>query len=165
MQEPQSKEALVDWRAVGWAGLLAGALQLGLILLWLPGQVGGDGAGMLRLMASVLVGEELLDATGSPPVGVLGMAIGLHFVIALSVAGLIALVLHRFGLWVGVFGGGLLGLCVYTIHMYAVAMTVAPQLTYLEGLPFALCHIAFGALAGGIYELLEVERYASEVPA
>ena len=66
----------------------------------------------------------------------------------------IAIVIHRWGLGVGIVGGAILGLAIYGINMYS--------LTYffdwffaIKSNVFLFSHVLFGATAGGVYELFD----------
>jgi len=61
---------------------------------------------------------------------------------------------------VGIVGGGLFGLALYGINFYTLAAWF-PQFLLIKSTHMALSHVAFGALAGGIYELLEIEEFVA----
>ncbi|MFT5197355.1 MAG: hypothetical protein ACI85U_004396, partial [Candidatus Promineifilaceae bacterium] len=71
----------------------------------------------------------------------------------------IALVLHRWGILVGVIGGAIMGLAFYYINFYSLADWFFPAMSGLRSVSMAGVHILFGALAGGLYEIFEDEIY------
>ena len=57
-------------------------------------------------------------------------------------------------------GGAMLGLALYAINFYSISFFF-PWLFPLRSWIFMVAHIVFGAFAGVIYELLEVETFVS----
>lgn len=135
------------------AGLLAGVIFLLLnvalcyLLLanpWLP----------VQLPAALLLGAKILPP--APIVGVVVPLVGLavHLLLATGFTCLIAFCLHRWGVLVGVMGGALFGLCLYSINYYFIADFIAGFVA-LRGWLMLASHCVFGAAAGGLYEFLE----------
>lgn len=87
---------------------------------------------------------------------VVAVALLFHFALSLAVAALIAVILHRWGLLVGIAGGALTGLAVYCIDFYALSVFF-PWFFAMSTWTMALNHVLFGAVAGGVYESLEIE--------
>ena len=73
----------------------------------------------------------------------------------------IDLAIYRWGLIIGFFGGGLLGLALYVINFYSLSYFF-PWFYAYRSWVMVVSHIVFGALAGGLYELLEVEEYVMD---
>ena len=151
--------ASIDWSAAFWAGLAAGTLFLLHLIVVMPRVVGGNAWVFLRYLASTTLGEGVLAPPATFDGGVLAAALLSHYAISIGFAFLIAIVLHRFGIIVGLLGGALFGLGLYAIDVYALTM-FRPWLFALAGMPFAIAHVLFGAAAGSIYELLEEEEVA-----
>jgi hypothetical protein len=149
---------LVDWSAALWAGLIAGALFLLLNLFLSPI---GNAWAMLRLFASIILGEGILAPPATFDITALIAALVIHFGLSILYALLIAYVIHRGGLISGVIGGALLGLALYSINVYTLTL-LYPWFFAMRGAIFITTHAIFGAVAGGIYEALEVEIF---VPA
>jgi hypothetical protein len=149
---------VVDWSAAIWAGLIAGLIFLSLNLFFVPLIIGSNGWVIVRYTASVLLGQSILP----PPAtfDALALIVGLlvHFAISIGAALLIALVIHRGGLLMGIVAGTLLGLAIYLINYYTLTL-IFPWFFALNHPIFALIHAIFGALVGGIYEALEVEVF------
>jgi len=78
--------------------------------------------------------------------------------LAIAFACLIAFCLHRWGILVGIVGGAVFGLALYAINYYSVADALS-WLAPLRGWIMALSHVIFGAIAGGVYEALERDRF------
>lgn len=152
---------LVDWRAAIWAGLMAGAIFLLVNLFVTPLVIGGNGWVMVRLFASILLGEGILAPPATFDALALVVALITHFALATAYSMLIAYIIHRGGLIAGVVGGALLGLALYSINFYTLTFFF-PWFFAMRSGVFVAAHLIFGALAGGIYEALEVETF---VPA
>jgi hypothetical protein len=150
---------LVDWSAALWAGLMAGAVFLGFNLFVTPALAGGNAWVMVRLIASVIMGEGVLAPPATFDGAALAAALGVHFSLSVAFSLLLAAVIHRWGLIVGVLGGGLFGLALYSINFYSLTYFF-PWFFAMRSTPLVLSHVLFGALAGGIYESLEVEEFA-----
>jgi len=54
-------------------------------------------------------------------------------------------------------GGATFGLGIYLVNFYFLSYFL-PWFFALSSWPFVITHILFGAIAGGIYEILEVEE-------
>lgn len=152
---------LVDWRAAINAGLIAGVIFLVLNWIVTPLVIGGNVWIMMRLFASIILGKTVL----APPAtfDALGfmVAIVVHFALSVSYALIIAYIIHRGGLIIGIIGGALLGLAFYAINFYTFTFFF-PWFFAMRNPVFLITHLFFGALAGGIYEALEVENFQPE---
>jgi hypothetical protein len=78
----------------------------------------------------------------------------LHFILTFAYAFLIVLVIHRWGLAVGLVGGALLGLALYVIDIYALSYFF-PWIYPLRSWLLMLTHMMLGGLVGVAYELLD----------
>lgn len=155
---PLRQRQLVDWSAAVWAGVLAGAVLFLLDVLVLPLLIGGNGWVMVRLLASPVLGETILAPPATFDATALGVALLSHFALSIAFACLLAFIFHRGGLITGILGGALFGMALYGIQIYTMTF-LFPWFFALHGWPFFTAHVVFGALAGGIYEGLEVEEF------
>lgn len=149
---------LVDWSSSVWAGLVAGFVFLLFNLVLTPLIEGGNAWVMLRLFASPLMGQEVLapPATNDPWVSVVGTVTVLGSSVLFSM--ILALIIHRWGSMVGILGGAVFGLVLYCINFYTLSFFV-PWFFAMRSFSMALSHLLFGALAGWLYESLEVEEF------
>ena len=152
------KGLLVDWRAVFYAGLLAGTFLLLLNLFLLPTSVDGGVELTLRYMASIVLGEGVLTSEVEFSATIIIIAMLLHYVLALFFTCLVAFVVHRGGLLLGAIGGLLLGIALYFINLYSLTWFF-PWFFVMEGTIFFISHAIFGTIAGTMYEILEREEY------
>jgi hypothetical protein len=141
----QTIQRNVTWRAIPLAGLVAGTVFIVTLLLE------ASPALFLRYIASLVLGEAVLTDT-SPGVLVVGALV--HYALSLLFTLVITIVVHRWGLLVGIVGGGLLGLCIYAINLYTFTL-LFPWFFAIDSPILILSHLLFGMTAGGIYELFD----------
>ena len=153
---------LVDWRAAFLAGLFAG-IAFFLLQMALTATLLGSPWVFARMTAAIALGRGVLPPPATFDAGIVATAVALHLVLSVAYAALIAFVLHRGGLLLGFVGGALFGLALYAINYWTFAQWF-PWFLDLRGGLALLSHVVFGSLAGGMYELLEVERFVP-VPA
>ena len=60
----------------------------------------------------------------------------------------------------GIVGGALMGLCLYALNYFTLT-AVFPWFFAIRSWMMAVGHILFGAVAGGVYEGLEVEEFVA----
>ncbi len=158
---PRRTEATVrmrqtlDWSAAVWAGVIAGVVFLAAAAGVVPLFIGGDPWLVLRLIASLVLGDGALTPDASN-MSILVAAIGAHLVLSTGGGIAIAYCIHRGGMITGILGGAVLGAAIYALTIYGLTRWF-PQLFALASTPFLVTHIVYGMLAGGIYEGLEVD--------
>jgi len=141
----------VTWRAVLISGLVAGTLFLLADLVFAPIVTNVSAALTLRYFAALVLGSKVLTQTGT---SVLITGIIVHYVLSLVFALVIALVVHRWGLLVGIVGGAILGVAFYGINLYTLTL-LFPWFFAINSTVILLCHAVFGAVAGGVYEMFD----------
>ena len=152
---------VVDWRAALWAGLIAGIIFLIFNLFITPALAGGNAWVVIRLLASVFLGESILAPPATFDLNALIVALVTHFALSIGFALTLAFLIHRWGLAVGIIGGALFGLALYSINFYTLTYFF-PWFYAMRSWAVVVSHIVFGAAAGGIYEALEVEAYVPD---
>ncbi len=152
---------VMDWRAAFWAGIINSVVFAVINFFVLPVILYTNSWVIIRLYASVFLGENILAPPATFDFQALIFGIASVFVFSMLFTMLIAFILHRWGLLVGILGGAVLGLSIYLINFYSVSYFF-PWFFPLGSWSFVLTHIIFGAVAGGIYELLEVEKLVPE---
>ncbi len=156
-KEPGMRQ-LVDWSAAVWGGLASGGVTFLLNLFLAPLIMGGNAWIMTRFIASIAMGESILAPPATFDTVAVVVAILVHLAISMVYALLIAYIVHRGGLLTGILGGAGLGLAIYGINFYTFTYFY-PWLFPLCGWAMGINHVIFGALAGGVYEFLEVEAF------
>jgi hypothetical protein len=148
---------LVDWSAAVWAGLISGIVFL-LANMILTAVYLGSPWVIVRLLSSIILGPGVLPPPATFSVSTFLVSLAVHLPLSIGFACLIAVVLHRWGLFVGIFGGAVFGLALYFINFYTFSFFF-PWFFPMRSWMMAVSHLLFGALAGGIYEALEVEEF------
>lgn len=151
---------VVDWRAAVWAGIISGIVFLLINMLLTKFYVGSPWV-IVRLAASILMGTQVLQPSANFDATIFGAALFVHVPLSIAFASVIAVILHRWGLLVGIIGGAIFGLALYAINFYTFSYFF-PWFFPMRSWIMAVSHLVFGACAGGIYESLEVEKF---VPA
>ncbi|NNF43440.1 MAG: hypothetical protein HKN62_10425 [Phycisphaerales bacterium] len=156
---PGPLRQLVDWSAAFWAGVAAGVIFLGLNVYAAPAVIGGNGWSFIRLLAAPVMGDGVLAPPASFDAAIALVGLGVHLVLSVAFALLLAIVIHRWGLLVGMLGGALFGVALYGIVVYTASL-LFPWLLTLQSPLLLATHVIFGIVAGGVYETLEVEEFA-----
>lgn len=152
---------IMDWRAAVIAGLLAGLLTMLLWVVLLSVVTGGSIWTPFHHIAAILLGEEALTPSRELNVQVVLTGTFIHLTLSVVYAIILAFIIHRWGLVVGIVGGALFGLALYVINYYSFS-TLFPWFYPLRSWIALVGHIFFGAAAGGIYEALERDVYVME---
>jgi hypothetical protein len=153
---------VMDWRAAVLAGLAAGAATLLILLVAYPLITGGTPWTVFRFIGGIALGSAVLPppTTFDLPSAVIGTAI--HLVLSVIYTTVLALIIHRWGIAVGLLGGALFGIGLFLINLFTFT-SLFDWFAALRSWSFLLLHIFFGAAAGGLYELLERDRYVATV--
>lgn len=155
------KRQLLDWSAAVWSGIISGFIFLAVNVFVLPYFTGGNAWVIIRLFASVILGEGILAPPATYDLSALIAALAVNSVLSMAFALLLAYIIHRGGLITGILGGSVFGLAIYGIAFYTLTIFF-PWFFAMKGWTMAASHILFGALSGGIYEGLEVEEFVTE---
>jgi hypothetical protein len=141
----------VSWRGILIAWFVSSTIFLFIIGLIMPLGLSLSTETVLRYFGALILGTGVLTEQALLPVLV---GIVVHYVLAGIFSLLLIFLLHRWGFWVGVVGGAVLGAALYSINLYT--LTVFFQWFFAINNPtLFIGHIIFGALVGGIYELLD----------
>jgi len=147
----ESAQKNMTWRGVLIASVVAGTVFIVSSLMLTPVVFEVEASVLLRYFASLLLGSEVLidDSIFVQVVGVI-----VHYVLSFMFTLLIAIVIHKWGLLVGILGGAVLGAAIYGINLYTFTV-IFEWFFAIEGTVLLLSHILFGATAGGVYELFD----------
>lgn len=141
----------VTWRAIPIAGFAAGTAFLLVNVLLTPLVLEVDPTLILRYFGALVLGPGVLTETGS---GAIIMGIIVHYVLSMIFTLVVTIVIHRWGLLIGIIGGAIMGLALYGINLYT--MTVFFDWFFaINSNVLLLSHVVFGAVAGGVYELFD----------
>jgi hypothetical protein len=153
---PKSRK-VVDFRAVFWAGIVSGlvflVVNMLLSLLFL-----GTPWIFIRMVAALLLRQDVLPPPASFDPAIFIVALVIHLLLSIFFTTVLALMIHKWGLLVGIIGGAIFGLALYAINIYTFSFFF-PWFFSLRSWIILLSHVFYGATAGGMYEALEVERF------
>lgn len=148
---------VVDWSAAVWAGVVSGMVFL-LANVIINAAITGSPWIIFRLFATIIMGPEVLPPPAGFDLKIFAIAHLIHVPLSIGFACLIAYVLHRWGIIVGIIGGAIFGLALYLINFYTLTYFF-PWFFPLRSWMMMLSHVIYGATAGGVYEALEVEEF------
>lgn len=153
---------VMDWRAAIVTGLIVGAVTLLIVLVGYPMITGGTPWTVFRFIAGIALGHDVLP----PPTtfDALSLVVGtaIHLALSIIYTIILALIIHRWGILIGLVGGTLFGLALFLINL-STFVRLFDWFYPLRSWSFLLLHLFFGAVAGGLYELLERDRYVEDV--
>jgi len=147
---------IVDWRATFIAGFVGGLISYLLNILLTRISL-GSGWLFIQLSASILLGEKALHSEYDQFLIIL-LGFLIHIALSMIFAAILTTIIHRWGLVVGIIGGAAFGLGLYVINFYLLSYFF-PWFYPLRTWIFVLSNVLYGAIVGGVYELLEVEKY------
>lgn len=145
---------IVHWRLAVVAGICAGAVFILACALYLATITQLGVWTVFRYLASIVLGQGVLTPHAGFDAGVVLVALGITFLLSIIYAFILAFIIHRWGLLVGVIGGALYGIALYFINLYTLTLFF-PWFFALNGIPLLVSFILFGMVAGGVYELLD----------
>lgn len=133
---------VVDWRAAIWAGVASGLAFLLVNMLLTQIYLGSPWI-IVRLAASVLMGQGVLPPPATFDLGIFLSALLVHFFLSIVFACVIAFVLHRWGMLVGIIGGAVFGFALYCINFYTFTLFF-PWFFPMRSWIMVVSHVAFG---------------------
>lgn len=149
-------EQLVDWRAAFIAGLVAGVVFLLVQMLGQAMIVGQSPWLFPQYAGAIILGEDILLEGINTTAVIAGIV--LHLVLSVIFALILAAIIHEWNLLAGLVVGLLYGLALYAINYYTFTRFFPwffPVTNWLD----IVAHALYGLTAGGVYELLEIERF------
>lgn len=157
---PDRLKLIMDWRAALWAGMISSIVFYLLNIIVVPFILDVNMWVIIRLFASIFYGEPILAPPATFNLAALLISFATNLVLSIGFTFLVAFVFHKWGLLIGIVGGAIFGLAIYLVNFYSLSFFF-PWFFALSSWPFVVTHILFGAVSGGIYELLEVEEFES----
>lgn len=152
---------VMDWKAAVKAGLLAGVVAL--LIVVIPAATDGYPWIIFHWIAALILGPDVLAETHNLSPLLIGLGFLIHFALSVTYALILAFIIHRWGFWVGLFGGTLFGLALFAINYYTFTL-LFPWFLVMRSWIVVIAHLVFGAVAGGAYEAMEVERFVPVEP-
>ncbi len=148
---PQSDH--LDWKAALWAGLIAGVVFMMMEMILVAVAGGGSPWGPPRMIAAMVMGEQVLPPPATFDTGVFTVAMMVHFVLSIVLAFIFAWVASRWRMSLGMalLVGAVFGLLVYLINFYPVAAALFPWFAMGRNWITIISHIAFGLVLAWSY--------------
>jgi hypothetical protein len=141
----------ITWRGILIAALAAGTAHLLINMVFTPLVLSVDPQLVLRYFASLVLGDDIL-MNSNPVFALVGVIV--HYAIALVLTLVIVLVVHRWGMLVGIVGGAVLGLAFYLLNLYTMTVFF-PWFFAINSSILLASHVVFGVVAGGVYEFFD----------
>lgn len=151
MATSTSTRFTIDWRAAVLAGLFSGFVFLILELIMVPVFMGGSPWGPPRMIAAIAMGEGVLPPPASFDLGVVLVAMLVHFPLSIVYAIVLAFLIHRMDMGVALGAGAVFGLALYLINFYGLT-AVFPWFAEGRNWVSIFAHIVFGLAAAWAYK-------------
>ncbi|MGH6609925.1 MAG: hypothetical protein ACRECQ_06695 [Burkholderiaceae bacterium] len=143
----------VDWKSAVWSGLIAGLVFLVLELVLVPLLQGGSPWGPPRMIAAIGMGKEVLPPPATFDLGIVLVAMLIHFVLAIIYGLILALIIHRMTTGMAIVAGAVFGLALYVINFYGFT-SVFPWFAMARGGLSIFVHLVFGIVAAWLYKAM-----------
>ena len=145
---------ITDWRAAAWAGVIAGAVFLMVEMMMVAVFEGQSPWGPPRMMAAMVMGQDVLPPPADFDFGIAMVAMMIHFPLALAYGLIIGWIVHRLGPTLASVAGLLIGFAIYLVNFYPIAAAAFPWFAMARGWVSAVAHMIFGLAAAGAYAAL-----------
>lgn len=144
-----------DWVAAAVAGLVAGAVAMVIDLLWTTLVLGANPWHTAHQVAALLLGPDtLLGDTQSFKVGIVAVALLIHYLLGMLFGGLVAYVATGYqyegSLPMLELLGASLGLVLFLLNFYAL-QPLFPWVEQMRSGAYLLEHMVFGMTAAVVY--------------
>lgn len=147
----------IDWRAAVWAGVVASAVFIGLDAFLSFAFLTGNINERMRMLAAVVLGEDVLPPPASLEPGMLLTAVAVHMTVSVIYAIVIAWLVFRVGLLAAATIGLAFGLLIYVVNFYGFAQ-VFPWLVAARGPVTFSLHALYGLTTAFEYKALARRR-------
>jgi uncharacterized membrane protein YagU involved in acid resistance len=143
----------LDWQAALWAGLIAGVVFMMMEMILVATAGGGSAWGPPRMIAAILMGQEVLPPPATFDLGIFATAMAIHFALSVIYALVLAWIVSRWHLSTGLAlaTGAVFGLVIYLVNFYPVASALFPWFAMARNWISILVHVVFGASAAWVY--------------
>ncbi len=152
------------WAAATWAGLGAGLIFLLLELIMVPLFLGGSPWAPVRMIAAIVLGQDVLTPPATFSFGVTLAALLVHFILAIVVTWVIAYIVFRLETAWAILAGAVFGLLLYWVNFYGFT-SAFPWFAEARNWVTVFAHIAFGLSAAWIYKGLARKQIDKEIKA
>lgn len=140
----------IRWSAAVWAGVIAGAVFLVLEMLMVPMFMGGSPWGPPRMIAAMVMGQEVLPPPGTFALVPVMVAMVIHFALSIVFALVLAAIISRMGTGAALLVGAVFGLALYVVNFYGMTV-VFPWFADARNWVSIFAHVVFGLVAAAAY--------------
>ena len=156
----------LDIKAAIWAGIIAGVVFMMLEMVLVATVGGGSPWGSPRMIAAIGMGKDVLPPPATFDLGVMIVAMAIHFVLAILLGMILGLIVSRWklGLMASIGVGAIFGLAVYLVNFYGFT-ALFPWFAMARTPITLLTHVMFGTVLGWSYHALAVRHFASRAEA
>lgn len=154
--------AKLDMKAAIWAGIIAGVVFMMLEMVLVATVGGGSPWGPPRMIAAIGMGKDVLPPPATFDLGVMMVAMAIHFVLAILLGIILGLIISRWklGLMASIGVGAVFGLVVYLVNFYG-STALFPWFAMARTPITLMTHVIFGAVLGWSYHVLAVRHFVS----
>ena len=154
--------AKLDMKAAIWAGIIAGVVFMMLEMVLVATVGGGSPWGPPRMIAAIGMGKDVLPPPATFDLGVMMVAMAIHFVLAILLGIILGLIISRWklGLMASIGVGAVFGLVVYLVNFYG-STALFPWFAMARTPITLMTHVSFGAVLGWSYHALAVRHFVS----
>jgi uncharacterized membrane protein YagU involved in acid resistance len=142
------------WMDGVWAGLIAGVvfMMMEMLLVWLV--QGQSPWGPPRMIAAMIMGEEVLPPPATFSFGIMMVAMMIHFMFSIIYGLIGAWIVHRFDMLAALGIGAVLGFAIYVVNFHIVVPAMFSWFVGARGGISILSHVVFGMALTGSYVAL-----------
>jgi len=150
MQDAIAGARSVNTKAALWAAIIAGAVFMMLEMIMVPVFMGGSPWGPPRMIAAIGMGKEVLPPPATFDVGIMMVAMLIHFALSVILAFLFAAIARGRSVGPATMIGAAFGLVVYLVNFYGMT-AVFPWFAMARGWIGIFAHVMYGAVLGLVY--------------
>ena len=156
----------LDFKAAVWAGIIAGVVFMALEMVLVATVGGGSPWGPPRMIAAIGMGKGVLPPPAAFDLGVMMVAMAIHFVLAILLGVILGLIVSRWklGLMASIGVGAIFGLAVYLVNFYGFT-ALFPWFAMARTPITLVTHVVFGIVLGWSYHALAVRHFALRADA
>ena len=153
----------IDWKAVVWAGIIAGAVFMMLDMVLVATLGGGSLWGPPRMIAAMVMGREVLPPPANFALVPMMVAMMIHLVMSIILAVVLGGMISnwRLSLAASIIAGTLFGLLIYVVNFYGFT-AIWPWFAMARNWISIFAHAMFGLVLGWAYHALARPTGAEE---
>ncbi|MDQ3309584.1 MAG: hypothetical protein M3497_05605 [Gemmatimonadota bacterium] len=151
--ERQARSQSIDWSAAIWAGVIAGTVFLMMEMFLMP--LFGFAPSIWappRMIGAIGLGESALPPPATFDLGVVMVAMMIHFATSILFAIVVALIIRSLGMGAAIAVGVVAALLLYVFVFYIMTAGPWPWFANARNWLSIVVHIVFGALVAWWYK-------------